>query len=185
MTNHFKLGLANNGPFIALRVDVSSTLLGATSDEAPADLNAKLARGVNSGCADTPRPRKNATMSFVQQYKFILLFLLLLVFCSVMVIRQLRANDTKHEEIREAFILLHTKGYTNQAQKLYHRLLLDFHRLPDKVLLDDFYRTLLLVDPYTHQPSNLVWNYHWTVSQELEHRSESTLMRALKLADEQ
>jgi hypothetical protein len=124
-------------------------------------------------------------MNFLRQYKFILLFLLLLVFCSVMVIRQLRANDTRHEEIREAFILLHTKGYTNQAQKLYHRLLLDFHRLPDKILLDDFYRTLLLVDPYTHQPSNLVWNYHWTVSRELEHRSESTLMRALKLADEQ
>jgi hypothetical protein len=124
-------------------------------------------------------------VSFVRQYKFVLLFLGLLVFCSVMVIRQLNANQDKHVELREAFILLHTKGYTNQAQKLYHRLLLDFHRLPDKVLLDDFQRTLLLVDPYTHQPSNLVWSYHWTISKELEHRSESTLMRAIKLAEEQ
>jgi hypothetical protein len=123
-------------------------------------------------------------VSFLQQYKFVLLFLALLVFCSVMVIRQLRANETKHEEIREAFILLHTKGYTNQAQKLYQRLLLDFQRLPDKPLLDDFYRTLMLVDPSTDQPSNLVWKYHWTVSHELERRSESTLMRALKLAEE-
>jgi hypothetical protein len=159
--------------------------LGATSDEPGGHLNGKPGEAGEFGCADARVLRKNANVSFVQQYKFILLFLLLLVFCSVMVIKQLRANDTKHEEIREAFILLNTKGYTNQAQKLYHRLLLDFHRLPDKVLLDDFYRTLLLVDPYTHQPSNLVWNYHWTVSQELEHRSESTLMRALKLADEQ
>jgi hypothetical protein len=44
---------------------------------------------------------------------------------------------------------------------------------------------LLLVDPYTDQPSNLVWKYHWTVSHELERRSESTLMRALKLAEDQ
>jgi hypothetical protein len=105
-----------------------------------------------------------------------------------MVIRQLRANDAKqarHDHLREAFILLHTKGYTNQAQKLYHRLLLDFQNLPNKALLDDFYRTLLLVDPSTDQPSNLVWKYHWTVSNELERRSEDTLMRALKLADEQ
>jgi hypothetical protein len=127
-------------------------------------------------------------VSFVRQYKFVLLFLGLLVFCSVMVIRQLRANDAKqarHDQLREAFILLHTKGYTNQAQKLYHRLLLDFQNLPNKALLDDFYRTLLLVDPATDQPSNLVWKYHWTVSNELERRSEDTLMRALKLADEQ
>jgi hypothetical protein len=171
-------------PFHSVRVDETSTLLAATSDEPGPDLNGNEACKVNSSCAEAALPRKTASMSFVQQYKFILLFLVLLVFCSVMVIRQLRANDTKHEEVREAFILLHTKGYTNQAQKLYHRLLLDFHRLPDKILLDDFYRTLLLVDPYTHQPSNLVWNYHWTVSRELEHRSESTLMRALKLADE-
>lgn len=105
-----------------------------------------------------------------------------------MVIRQLRANDAraaKHEQLREAFILLHTKGYTNQAQKLYHRLLLDFQNIPNKVLLDDFYRTLLLVDPYTDQPSNLIWKYHWTVSKELEVRSEDTLLRALELAEEQ
>ncbi len=123
-------------------------------------------------------------MTFVRQYKFILLFLGLLVFCSVMVIREF-THDSKHVEIREAFILLHSKGYTNQAQRLYHRLLLDFQQLPDKSLLDDFQRTLLLVDPYTYQPSNLVWSYHWTVSRELERRQESTLTRALKLADEQ
>ena len=124
-------------------------------------------------------------MSFVRQYKFVLLFLLLLVFCSVMVILQIDANQERHVEIREAFILLHTRGYTNQAQKLYHRLLLDLYKLPDRALLDDFYRTVLLVDPNSDQPSNLIWKYHWTVSNELDRRSESTLMRALKLAEEQ
>jgi len=124
-------------------------------------------------------------VSFVRQYKFVLLFLLLLVFCSVMVILQIDANQERHVEIREAFILLHTRGYTNQAQKLYHRLLLDLYKLPDRALLDDFYRTVLLVDPNSDQPSNLIWKYHWTVSNELDRRSESTLMRALKLAEEQ
>lgn len=121
----------------------------------------------------------------MRQYKFVLLFLLLLVFCSVMVIRQLHANQGRHVEIREAFILLHTRGYTNQAQKLYRRLLLDMPKLTNRALLDDFQRTLLLVDPNSNQPSNLIWSYHWTVSNELDRRSESTLMRALKLAEEQ
>ena len=125
-------------------------------------------------------------MNFVRQYKFVLLFLVLLVFCSVMVIRQLDANQQRHVEIREAFILLHTTGYTNQAQKLYRRLLMDTHKLTDRALLEDFQRTLLLVDPNSQQPSNhLIWNYHWTVSRELDRRSEGTLMRALKLAEEQ
>ena len=124
-------------------------------------------------------------MSFVRQYKFVLLFLLLLVFCSVMVIQQRDVNQGRHVEIREAFILLHTRGYTNQAQKLYRRLLLELPKLSDRALLDDFQRTLLLVDPNSAQPTNhLIWNYHWTVSHELDRRSESTLMRALKLAEE-
>jgi hypothetical protein len=125
-------------------------------------------------------------VSFLRQYKFVLLFLLLLVFCSVMVIRQLNANQGRHVEIREAFILLHTRGYTNQSQKLYRRLLLEMPKLSNRALLDDFQRTLLLVDPNSAQPTNhLIWNYHWTVSHELDRRSEGTLMRALKLAEEQ
>jgi hypothetical protein len=57
-------------------------------------------------------------------------------------------------------------------------------KLPNRILLDDFQRTLVLVDPRTQQPDNLVWKYHWTVSNELEKRSEATLARALKLAGE-
>lgn len=124
-------------------------------------------------------------MRFVRQYRFILLFFLLLIFCSVMVLRQLTVRETKHVEIREAFIVLHTRGYTNEARRLYHRLLRDLPDLKDKQLIDDFQRTLLLTDPYTQQTNNLIWNYHWTVSNELDRREEGTLTRARRLAEEE
>jgi hypothetical protein len=123
-------------------------------------------------------------MRFLRQYRFILLFLALLVFCSVMVLRQFGLRQSKHVDLREAFILLHTRGYTNESRRLYQRLLFEMPKLGNKQLLDDFQRTLLLVDPYTEHTNNLIWNYHWTVSNELDKRSESTLMRARKLAEE-
>ena len=123
-------------------------------------------------------------MRFLRQNRFVLAFFVLLVFCSVMVIRQYDAHQSKHVETREAFILLHTRGYTNYANRLYQRLLQELPDLKNKALLDDFQRTLLLVDPGANQPENLVWKYHWTVSNELEKRSESTLVRAVKLAEE-
>ncbi len=123
-------------------------------------------------------------MHYFRRNRFILSFLALLVFCSVMVIRQYRLNQARHVELREAFILLYTKGYKKEAERIYQRLLEDIHRLPDQRLMDDFQRTLLLVDPTSDQPDNLIWKYHWTVSKQLESRSESTLKRALKLAGE-
>ena len=127
-------------------------------------------------------------MRFVRQYRFILLFFLLLIFCSVMVLRQINAKQSKHVELREAFILLHTRGYTNEAHRIYDKLLLEIPKhtgkLSDKQLLEDFQRTLLLVDPYREQTNNLIWNYHWMLSNELDRRSESTLVRARSLADE-
>jgi hypothetical protein len=123
-------------------------------------------------------------MRFLRQYRFALLFLLLLVFCSVMVIRQFNAKQSRHAEVREAFILLYTRGYTNEASRLYQRLLRESSDLSNRQLQDDFQRTLLLVDPGGKHPENLIWRYHWTVSNELERRSESTLQHALKLAEE-
>jgi hypothetical protein len=123
-------------------------------------------------------------MNKLRRHRFLLLFLALLVFSSVMVIREFKAGESKHVERREAFILLYTKGYNPEAERLYTRLVNDVHQLSNKQLLDDFHRTLLLVDPTSEQPDNLIWKYHWTVSLELEKRSESTLLRARKLADE-
>ena len=123
-------------------------------------------------------------MRFLRQYQFFLLFVVLLVFCSLMVMRQFNVNRSKHVDLREAFILLHTKGYTNQAIRLFTRLLTDLPNESNKTLMDDFQRTLMLVDPGTQHPENLIWKYHWTVSNELEKRSESSLRRALKVAEE-
>jgi len=123
-------------------------------------------------------------MRFVRQYRSVLIFALFLVFSSVMVIRQINANQTRHVELREAFILLQTRGYVPQAERLYRRLLKEMDNLPTRYLLDDFQRTLTLVDPATKHPDNLLWVYHWTVSNELEKRSEASLKRALKLAGE-
>jgi hypothetical protein len=124
-------------------------------------------------------------MRFLRQYRFVLLFFALLVFCSFMVLYQISVRQSKHVELREAFILLHTRGYTNEAQRLYQKLLLAMPKLAQKEMLDDFQRTLLLIDPYSQQTNNLIWKYHWTVSNELERKGESTLERARKLAAEE
>ena len=123
-------------------------------------------------------------MRFLSHYRFALSFLALLLFCSIMVIQQFKSNYSRHAEEREAFILLFTKGYSKEAQRLYERLLGEMEGLSSKQLLEDFQRTLMIVDPTTQQPQNLIWKYHWTVSHELERRSEGILARALKLAEE-
>ncbi len=127
-------------------------------------------------------------MRFLRQYRFILLFFLLLIFCSVMVVRQFGLKQSRHVELREAFILLHVRSYTNEARTLFDKLVLDVpkytKKLSDKELLDDFQRTLLLVDPYSTQTNNLIWKYHWMLSEELDKRSVDLLARAHKLAGE-
>jgi hypothetical protein len=129
------------------------------------------------------RPRQsNLRMRFVRHYRSMLLFAGFLVICSVMVIRQINLNQSKHAEVREAFILLYTKGYQKEAALLFERLLDELPRLNNQQLIADFQRTLTLVDPLRNQPDNLIWKYHWTVSNEMEKRSWSTLDRALKLA---
>ena len=121
-------------------------------------------------------------MRFLRRNRYFLIFAALLLFCGMMALRQMASNQSAHVDLREAFILLQAKGYKNEAQRLFQRLLAELERLPDKTLTEDFQRTQLLVDPAKQDPENLVWKYHWTVSNELEKRSESTLARALKLA---
>src|SRR5262245_22701482 len=119
-------------------------------------------------------------MYFVRHYRVQLTFAAFLVFCSIMVVRQFNLNQGRHIELREAFILLYSRGYDSQAKTLYKRLLSEVERSPDKVLYEDFQRTLTLVDPAKSEPTNLLWEYHWTLSNELENRAESSIQRALK-----
>ena len=124
-------------------------------------------------------------MRFFRRNRFALIFIVLLIFCSAMVVRQFMANQSRHVELRENFILLYSKGYREQAERLFKRMMRELEALSNKALMDDYQRTLMLVDPATQQPDNLIWKYHWTVSNELEKRSEGTLQRALKMAEEE
>ena len=121
-------------------------------------------------------------MRFLLECKFAVIFAAVLTFCSIMVLRQSTLNQSAHSELREAFIILHSRGYTNEAQRLYNRLLRDLQTISNRDLREDFQRTLTLVDPAVQQPANPVWKYHWTVSNELEKRSEGSLARALQIA---
>ena len=123
-------------------------------------------------------------MRFFRGNRFALIFFVLLIFCSAMVVRQFMANQSRHVELREYFILLHSKGYRQQAERLFKRLMRELETLPNKALMDDYQRTLMLVDPAKQDQDNFIWKYHWTVSNELEKRSESTLARALRKAGE-
>jgi hypothetical protein len=124
-------------------------------------------------------------MRFLRQHRFTLLFMALLVFCSVMVIHQYRARQSRHIELREAFILLYTGGYTNDANLLYNRLLRSLENLPNRELVDDWQRTVIFVEPNANQPDNLIWKYYWTVRKEMEKRSEDSIQKARKLAQEE
>ena len=128
-------------------------------------------------------------MLFLRQHKFALLFLLLLVFCSLMFVRQWMhrydERNTRHTELREAMILLQTGGYSNEAARLYWRLYNELESLSNKQIVEDWQRTVTLVDPGANQPSNSVWRYYWTVRKEMERRSGDIIERARKLADEE
>ena len=124
-------------------------------------------------------------MRFLREHRFLMLFLALLVFCSVMVVRQYRLNQSKHDALRDAFILLYTKGYQREAERIYGRLIRDYYKLSNEQLNRDFFQTLVLIDPLaTNQTNNLIYNYHWTVSKEMDKRLDRTLKQALKLAGE-
>ena len=123
-------------------------------------------------------------MSFLRQHKFMLSFLLLLAFSSVMVLRQYQLRQSRHVELREALILLHTGGYTNEADIVYRRLLRDVDHLPTRDLLDDWQRTVVIVDPNSQQPESPIWKYHWVIRKQMERRSADVIVRARKLAEE-
>ena len=124
-------------------------------------------------------------MRLLHKYQSLLLFLLFVVICSALVVRQFTINQTRHVELREAFILLHSKGYQPEAERLFQRLLDEMGDLSNAQMWNDYQRTLTLIDPMRDDPDNLIWQYHWTISHELEKRSESSLEKALRIAGEQ
>ncbi len=122
-------------------------------------------------------------MRFVRRYHFLFSFLALLIFCSLMVLRQNNLNQARHMEMREAFILLHAKGYEKEAQRLFRHLIENIPSATTSTLYDDYQRTLMLVKPGAQQTQNLLWRYQGALTRELDSRSEKNLTRALKLAE--
>ena len=81
-------------------------------------------------------------MNLFRRFRYPLLFLAVLLFCSVMIVRQFQSAVSRHVERREAFILLFVKGYRTEAQRLYERLLSEVPTMSNTQLMDDFQRTL-------------------------------------------
>jgi len=124
-------------------------------------------------------------MRFLRRYRFVLVFLALLVFCSAMVVQQIAVNQSKHRELREKLIISYSKGDRSEAERYYKQLLRDLEELPIKTLLEDYDRTLLLVTLATQQEKNFIWRYHGHVRNEIEKRSPGILLHARKLAEEE
>src|SRR6266700_2733945 len=117
-------------------------------------------------------------MRFFRRHQYLFCFLAVLFFSSVMVVRQVIANQSAHVELREDFILLHERGEAEPETRLYQLLIQQLPRLDDKALVEDLQRTAMLVDPKAAQLDNLIWKYQVSVKNELQKRSERRLARA-------
>src|SRR5690242_6086185 len=98
-------------------------------------------------------------MRFFRRRPYLLCFLAVLVFSSVLVQRQFLANQSAHVELREDFLLLHERGERKPSERLYQVLIQQLPDLNDKSLAEDWQRTRLLVDPKSPDLESLVWKY--------------------------
>lgn len=122
-------------------------------------------------------------MQFLRRNQYLLLTLAVLLFASVMVVQQFVANQSAHVRRLEDFILLHERGEAKLCEQLYQRIIQELPALNDKALVDDWQRTVLLVDPKTPQLDNLLWKYHVSVNNELRRRADKRLQVVLQQAE--
>src|SRR5262249_30097873 len=101
--------------------------------------------------ADSQLVNYNKLMRFLRKHQYVLCFLAVLVFSSVMVVRQFIANQSAHVELREDFIFLHERAETKPQERLYQMLVQQLPALNEKALVEDLQRTAMLVDPKTPQ----------------------------------
>lgn len=121
-------------------------------------------------------------MRFLRRHKFFLAFVTVLIFCSVMVVRQYVVNQWSHVELREDFILLHDQAKTKGSEKLYQVLIQQLPELPDHELIDDQQRFTVLFLSHKPPPEDLLWKYYVSVQNELKQRTAARVARALKRA---
>ena len=124
-------------------------------------------------------------MRFLRQYKYVLIFLTLLVLCSVMVVHEYLAAELSHVERREDFILLHSRGREKPTERLYQLLIQELPGLSDRMLADDLQRTSLLLNPQAPETESLIRKYNVSVKNELTRRADRRISRTLQAADQQ
>ena len=99
-------------------------------------------------------------MRFLRRHQSLILAVAVLLFCSVMVVRQFILNHSAHVELREDFLLLHERGNARETERLYQMLVQDLPSLNTRGLVEDLQRTAMLIDPSKAQPENFIWKYH-------------------------
>ena len=123
-------------------------------------------------------------MRFARRHTHVLLVIAVLVLSSVLVIRQVLANQSAHVEAREDFIVLHQRGHLKMADHRYQLLIQSLPKLSERELWDDFQRTAMIVDLKTPQLDNLIWKYHVSVKNELDKRIEGRVEQAIERAEQ-
>src|SRR5215468_6769531 len=121
-------------------------------------------------------------MQFLRRNQYFLLTVAVLLFASVMTLRQLHVNRSAHIERLEDFILLQEQDNPKLLERRYELLVQELPDLSDKALVEDLQRTAMVIDPKSPQPESLLWKYHIGVRNELRKRSERRLRRALQQA---
>lgn len=107
----------------------------------------------------------------------------LILFSAVMAVRQFVVNQSRHAELREALIFLHSRGYQVEAQRLYTTLVLNLEGEPTSHLIDDLQRTSLVSPTNQSASTNVLVRYHLSIKKELEKRFEQQYIRARETAN--
>jgi hypothetical protein len=121
--------------------------------------------------------RKEKRMQFLRRNRYLLCFAAVLLFASIMVVRQFIANQTRHVQVREEFILLFVEGETEPCSRIYQRLIQQLPDVNEAVLTDDLQRTAMLLDSQAAAEQTLLWKYHVSVKNELLKRVSRRLDR--------
>jgi len=128
-------------------------------------------------------PLLSAVMRFLLQQKFLLALGAVLFFSTIMTVRQVTENQSRHAELREALILLQSRNQFNEADEIYTRLLRTLKSEPTRHLIDDIQRTSFAAPTNQSPETNLVVRYHRFVKNELDRRIEQEYLKARKLAE--
>lgn len=117
-------------------------------------------------------------MRFLKRHQFFLVFVAVLLLCSVMVIRQYLVNEHQHVDLREDFIVLCEEGKVQGAERLYQMLVQELPKVADRVLVDDEQRLAFALSQKQLMDADLLRKYYVSVQNELKQRIPGRVARA-------